>query len=191
MANRLPAAATRVGRALWWFGVPLFITGWFAVSHRTIYDRPGALYDAAAVVAPLFPLAAEILLEYTFALVALSIAVAIALWSHRRGTRTVRAETFLIPTAIAGLEAGVRMVWFAACRGVIPSRAALHWELHLAATASLVMMAAPLLVAALLARWRPAGISGTMPRSYSLSAIASITSVLAIWLAFDKLLFRF
>lgn len=179
--SRIAAMTTRFGRALWWCGVPVFLTLWVLASQEAIFLRP-------SVFVPSSPLAAEIVMEYSFALTALAIAVTLTIWSHLRGTRTVRAESFLIPTCIAGLEACMRLNWFATCRGMTASFSALHQELHVGVLASVLMMAAPLVAAELLARMCPAGIAGPMPRSYGLATIAAIASVVGVWGIYEGLL---
>lgn len=174
----------------WWCGVPAVVIGWFLLSHRTIELRPEALYAIGNALSTRSPLAAELMTEYSFGLAAVALAVIVCLWSHRRRTSAIRIESFFLATCVAGLEACVRAVWFARCRGIgsSPAPAELHSELHVAATASAVAMLAPLLAALFLVRWRGAGVSGTRP--HVVSTAAATASILLIWAALDTLFFR-
>jgi hypothetical protein len=177
-------------RAIWWLGVPSIVVGWFLLSDRTIGERPDALYAVANAVWSWSPVAAMLVSEYTFTLLAIVIAIVVSVWSHRRRTGAVRLESLYLPTFVAGLEACVHLVWFGRCRGLSapPSPMELHDELHVAVIASAIAMTVPLLIAFVLTKTQNAGVAGPWRKVMSVAAMATVASVLLLWAAFDGLL---
>ncbi|HYO76484.1 MAG TPA: hypothetical protein VE010_08475 [Thermoanaerobaculia bacterium] len=189
MVTRAPFAPvlSRAARVLWWCGVPLVL--FVCVIGGDELYRGEFLYAVANAVLKLSPLAAELVAEYPLSLLAMLLLASIAFWSHVRGTHTVRLESLALPVFIGGLEACGRLSWFLTCRGgSMPSLAAMHNELHLAASASLIAMTAPLFIGAiLLARW-PRGVSGSLSRRTLLSVVAVNASIALIWFLYDLML---
>jgi hypothetical protein len=171
---------------LWWCGVPLVL--FVCVLAGREWYRGEFLYPVTNALWKYSPLAAELIGEYPLSLSALLLLAGIAVWSHHRRTPTVRLESFALPVFIGGLEACGRLSWFLTCRGTMPNLPALHNELHLAASTSLIVMAAPLLVGAILLKRWPGGLSGSLSRRSLLSVLAANASVALIWFLYDVLL---
>lgn len=189
MVTRAPfaPALSRAARGVWWCGVPLVLFIWVIGGHE-LY-RGEFLYTVASALWKLSPLAAELVVEYPLSLLAMLLLASIALWSDHRRTPTVRLESLALPVFIGGLEACGRLSWFLACRGgSAPNLPALHNEVHLAASASLIAMTAPLLVGAILLRRSPRGVSGSVSRRSLLSAVAANVSIALIWFLYDLML---
>lgn len=180
----------RTARALWWAGVPVVVLGLFVLADRPLLPPFLALGEVAVSIWPVSPLAAELVAEYPFTVVATILAVALTAWSHRRRSKAMRPHSLLLPTYLAALEACTRQYWALSCGGLGGATLAeKHGRLHNAAIASLLATSAPLVIAAIVMRVARDGVSGTMPKPHWLAACAATASALLIWLMYDAIFF--
>jgi hypothetical protein len=113
----------------------------------------------------------------------------VTVWSHCRQSAVVRPESLAIPSCLAGLEACRRLYWFLTCRGgAVVATADLRDELRVAAAASLIAMAAPLFLGAILRATCPRGVAASLSRRWLWSVAAAMASVALIWFLYDLIL---
>ncbi|HYH08141.1 MAG TPA: hypothetical protein VEK11_13880 [Thermoanaerobaculia bacterium] len=187
--TRLLHLPARAARAVWWAGLPVVVLGWMVLADDVLLPFL-PLTEAAAAIWPVSPVAAELLAHYPFTIAATVLAITLAAWSHRRFSAAMSPQSLLLPTYLAGLEAGSWQYWALSCGGL--GGATLretHALLHTAAAASLIATGAPMLIAVVVMRAARHGVRGTMPRLHWLSACAATASAMLIWLMYDLLFF--
>lgn len=185
----------RVVRTLWWLGTPTALFCWLLAPRRSVIEI--SVNPFSIVVNPLptalHPVLDELIGYYPLTAWALVLSIVIMIVSHARETHAVRTHSLALPSYLAAIEAG-RHFEAVGHRHTYDGAHAmtldqLHFSFSMAALASLIAVAAPLLVAAALVRWRRYGTAGRVSWLVLCSA-GPLASVAVICLGADRIFFR-
>jgi hypothetical protein len=182
----------RTGRGIWWIGVPIVMLGWLlAPRERVIYVSAAPFSIEVNTLGTAFhPILGEWFAGYRITAVALVLLVVVTMTSHFRRTGVVRTLSLLLPAYVAAIEACFHFSSFGTRHNYTsqPTLIELHHSLRMAAVASILAVAAALLVAAVVARWCRRGVAD--PLSWRLlCAVPPLGSVVIIWSAADRIFF--
>ena len=133
----------------------------------------------------------ELVAGYRGTAVALAVLIAAAVLSHHRRAASLRTSTLLLPVYVAGLEACIHLSWFGRRHHFTSARTLveIRHDFQMATLASVIAVAAAVLIAALLLGFRRAGIAEPHSRRTLLPAAAVIASVLLLWLGSAQIFF--
>jgi hypothetical protein len=181
-----------IGRATWWIAAPIAFLGWLLAARPSVIDvsdEPFSI-EANTLHTTHHPLVGELLAAYRITAVALTLLAAITLYSHVHRTHAVRTLTLMLPVYVAAFEACRHFTWFGTRHSLTcaPTLGELHRQFHMAASASIVAVAATLIVAAAVAKWCRGGLAGAISWR-SVFGIAPLASVVILWWSTDRIFF--
>jgi hypothetical protein len=182
----------RAARTIWWLGVPIVLLGWLLMPREsTIYVslEPFSI-EINTLRTSLHPIAGELLAGYRVAALALIVMIVVTTLSHVRRTHAVRSLSLLLPTYVAAIEACVHFSWVGRRHSFTsaPTLEQLRHDFRLAAAASIIAVAATVIIAAVLATRCRAGVAGRLSW-YALGAVAPLASIVALWCMTERIFF--
>jgi hypothetical protein len=182
----------RAARTIWWLGAPIILLGWLLMPRQsTIYVtlEPFSI-DDNTLRTSLHPIVGELLASYRVTGLALIVMIVVTTLSHIRRTHAVRSLSLLLPTYVAAIEACVHFSWVGRRHsfGSAPTLQQLRHDFRFSAAASVIAVAATVIIAAVLARRCRAGLAGRLSWS-ALGAVAPLVSIVTLWCTTERIFF--